>query len=161
MVSRMEAMLIVADSAIAGPATTEISMSPRNPVSDRDLVDEPIADEPELAMDDESEYLSDDPPTDPPILPGGEDNAVVPGAIEDGDLGDGEGRLGDTEITASVRRLLRMDASTSMLSLVVHTHRGVVTLHGVIQSLDDADNAAAVAAQAPGVLEVVDAMDVR
>jgi len=136
-------------------------MSPGNPPSDQDLVDEPIADEPERAMDEESEYFPEDPPTDPPVLPGGEDNAEIPGTIEDGDLGTGPRQPGDDEIAASVRRLLRMDASTSMLPLTVHAEQGVVTLFGSIQSLDDADNAAAVAAQAPGVLEVVDAMEVR
>jgi osmotically-inducible protein OsmY len=84
----------------------------------------------------------------------------MPGEIEDGDLDPGPRQPGDDEIAASVRRLLRMDASTNMLPLAVHSRQGVVTLSGVIQSLDDADNAAAVAARAPGVLEVVAAMDV-
>ena len=141
--------------------TLEAAMSPENSLSDQDLVDVPIADEPERAMDEVSEYFPEDPPVDSPVLPGGEDNAEIPGAIEDGDLGAGTGQPGDDEIAASVRRLLRMDALTSMLPLTVYAEQGVVTLFGSIQSLDDADNAAAVAAQAPGVLDVVDAMDVR
>lgn len=138
-----------------------MTMSPGNPLPDQESVDEPIAEEPELALDEDDTYFPTEPPIDPPIVPGGRDNAEIPGATEDGDLDSVPRRLGDAEITAAVRRLLRMDASTSTLSLVVHTHRGVVTLYGTVQSLDDADNATSVAAQAPGVLEVVDAMDVQ
>jgi len=125
--------------------------------------DEELEDQPESAMD----AASDDdeptfPPTDPPVIPRGRDGAEVASrASELEDEGPAGGPLTDDEITARVRRLLRSDAATSMLGILVTTEDGVVTLRGLVQTLEDTDNAAEVAARVPGVVDVVDELEVE
>jgi len=70
-------------------------------------------------------------------------------------------RLTDDEISVTVRRLLRSDSATRMLRIQVSTEDGVVTLRGMVQTLDDTDNAAEVAARANGVLDVIDDLEVE
>jgi hypothetical protein len=127
-----------------------------------DLNDDMGDDDPELemdAVDDDSPWM---PPIDPPILPRGTDRAVVPGAIDDLEESDEPDELlSDDQIAARVRRLLRSDSATSMLRIHVEVKDRVVTLHGLVQTLEDTDNAAEVASRAPGVLDVVDELEVE
>jgi osmotically-inducible protein OsmY len=114
------------------------------------------------AVDDDSAF---DPPTDPPIVPLGDDGAEVPEDMDDGDDDDvgqtSRGPITDDEISARVRRLLRSDAATSMLRIHVSTEDGVVTLRGIVQTLDDTDNAAEVASRIDGVIDVLDELEVE
>lgn len=135
-----------------------------------DVLDDPSVDrdretEPDLdfdAADDESTW---DPPIDPPVVPRGRDGVEVAGAVselvDDENLSAVDGTLGDDEITLRVRRLLRMDSSTSMLRVQVSTEDGVVTLRGLVQTYEDTDNAAEVASRVEGVVDVLDELEVE
>ena len=71
-----------------------------------------------------------------------------------------DGTFGDEGIADAVRRELREDAATTDLQLEVEVAEGVVHLRGRVPLLEDAENAEAVAATVPGVLEVVDETEV-
>ena len=69
-------------------------------------------------------------------------------------------RPGDEALADAVRRELAEDASTTDLTIHVVVRHGIVHLRGHVPDLDDADNAEAVAARVPGVLEVAEELDV-
>lgn len=125
-------------------------------------VDDELEDSPERAMnatDDDPGWM---PPTDPVILPRGTDRAVVPGASDDlEEVDEPEETPSDDQITSRVRRLLRSDSATNMLRIQVEVEDGVVTLRGMVQTLEDTDNAAEVASRVPGVIDVVDELEVE
>lgn len=128
-------------------------------MDDVDDMSEPTGD-PMVAADYAEPYL---PPTDPPVVPGGRDTIEVADGFAATSEGaeDRAGVPGDDEITARVYDLLRSDAATTTLNLEVETIDGVVYLRGMVQALDDTDNAAEVAGRVPGVVEVVDEMTVE
>lgn len=104
------------------------------------------------------------PPTDPVVTREGEflggfqlssDDSV---AVETSTLGD---RLGDGAIAAAIRQELREDAATTDLQIHVSVERGVAELRGSVNSLDDAENAEAVANRVPGVVEVKENLEVQ
>ncbi|MGI8476431.1 MAG: BON domain-containing protein [Thermomicrobiales bacterium] len=105
------------------------------------------------------------PPTDPVVRPtsDAEELAIVGGfsaTSMDGD-DDMAPQPGDDDgLARLVRRELRQDAATIDLLVDVAVEDGVVALTGLVQSLDDAENAEAVAARVPGVLEVVEEITV-
>jgi hypothetical protein len=122
-----------------------------------DDVDEDIA-ELDLSAGDLDEL---EIPIDPPIVPGGRDNARIPAAEgADDDTSARSRPITDDEISARVHRLLRSDSATSMLRIHVSTEDGVVTLTGSVETLDDTDNAAEVAFRVKGVVDVVDELEV-
>lgn len=100
------------------------------------------------------------PPTDPVVRPieGPEELEIVGGFSETSmdDLADAVGyeRRDDDEIGRDVLRELREDALTTDLVVHVNVRDGVVTLRGEVPSLEDAENAEAVAARIGGVVEV-------
>ena len=116
------------------------------------------------------------PPTDPVVEPSNDDQAleIVGGfqysSMEDTDqlddkafdastpLGEGDRVVtrSDDDIEDDVRRELREDALTTDLQLDVQVINGVVYLRGNVQTLEDAENAEAVASRVPGILEVRD-----
>jgi hypothetical protein len=127
---------------------------------------EGLEDEPERAMDTaEGDRRPDMPPIDPPVVRRGRDGAEVTGAVEeiDEEIYDetDDTSLTDDEISARVRRALRMDAATSMLHILVNTEDGVVTLRGRVQTYEDTDNAIDVASRVPNVVDVIDEIDVE
>lgn len=102
------------------------------------------------------------PPTDPVI---GEQNirqdeVEVIGGFQttslqgDEDAASAQHFRGDEAITSDVIRELREDALTTDLKIRVHTRNRVVFLVGEVPTLDDAENAEAVAARVPNVAEV-------
>jgi osmotically-inducible protein OsmY len=104
------------------------------------------------------------PPTDPVLTPEGE---VLGGfgfssgdsvTVETSSLGD---RLSDGSIAAAIRQELREDASTTDLEIHVSVEGGVAELRGTVTSLDDAENAEAVASRVPGVVEVKENLKVQ
>jgi len=125
---------------------------------DDDAADEDIDAELDLSAGDIDEF---DIPIDPPMVPGGRDNASIPGADGDDDTQVRSRALTDDEITSRVLRLLRSDSATSMLRIHVSTEEGVVTLRGLVETLDDTDNAAEVASRVKGVVDVVDEIEVE
>ena len=68
---------------------------------------------------------------------------------------------GDDDIRIDVLRELREDALTTDLRLEVNVINGIVFLKGTVQSVEDAENAEAVAGRVPGVVEVRDMTEVR
>lgn len=67
--------------------------------------------------------------------------------------------LGDEAIEDAIRRELREDSTTTDLNIQVLVRRGVARLRGTVDDLDDAENAESVAARVPGVVEVVEELD--
>jgi osmotically-inducible protein OsmY len=71
-----------------------------------------------------------------------------------------DGTLGDEAVREAILRELREDSMTTALEIDVSVERGVASLRGIVQSLEDAESAEEVAARVPGVLEVVEELDV-
>jgi osmotically-inducible protein OsmY len=100
------------------------------------------------------------PPTDPVVRPSDdEEELAVVGGFEATSMDDEEGGASfdlrpDEDISEAVLRELREDASTTDLVIYVATRNGVVHLRGEVATIEDAENAEAVAAQVPGVKEV-------
>jgi hypothetical protein len=67
---------------------------------------------------------------------------------------------GDEALADAVRAALRADAATTDLHVRVQVARGVARLRGRVASLEDAENAEAVAADVPGVNDVIEEIDV-
>jgi len=132
--------------------------------------DTDMATDPMEASDGARPYV---PPTDPPVVAGGRQGVrmgVGFATTSEDDLDEGVGvgnnsggtaRRPDDELTARVKRLLRTDAATSMLHLEVETVDGVVYLRGEVDTLDDGDLAAEVAARVRDVEDVVDETTMR
>lgn len=72
-----------------------------------------------------------------------------------------DGTLGDEAIADAIRRELREDSATTALEVDVDVYRGIARLRGLVQDLDDAENAEEVAARVPGVIEVREELDVE
>jgi BON domain len=105
------------------------------------------------------------PPTDPVIRPSDDEEGIaVVGGFEATSMDDDEGAAfddrPDDDITRDVLRELREDALTTDLVLRVATRNGVVFLHGEVPTLDDAENAEAVASRVAGVKEVREELEV-
>lgn len=119
------------------------------------------------------------PPTDPVVAPSTGDEALqVLGGFQDTSMdsmatapdappGEEPDEIqlyrdrDDGDIQEDVARELREDALTTALKLTVNVMNGVVFLHGSVPSVDDAENAEAVAARVPGVAEVQDLTEVE
>jgi osmotically-inducible protein OsmY len=82
-----------------------------------------------------------------------EDDVTVERSAEDR-------RPGDEALADAIRQELAEDAATTDLNIEVFVRRGVAHLRGEVSDLDDADNAESVAARVPGVVEVVEELDV-
>ena len=110
------------------------------------------------------------PPIDPPVVPGGADNAEVASGLglsaldEPYDEDHHDSFLTpDDELRARVREALRADSSTSQYvgKIAITARGGVVTLRGIVDDLVDSDNLLAVAEYVDDVDEVVDELRVR
>lgn len=123
---------------------------------------------------DEDDSAEPDPtyfaPTDPVIDGNASDaqgDAVVLNGFEPTSMDDEtvdasaeDNRPGDEALADAIRRELREDASTTDLRVHVRVVRGVAHLRGTVPSLEDAENAEAVAAGVPGVIDVDEDLDV-
>lgn len=134
---------------------------------DADTVTDVGTVDPGLAGDEAIPYF---PPTDPVIgeqLIKQDEVQVIGGFQPTSDFGDEEGAErehfeGDERISDDVRRELSEDASTTDLTgIEVETIQGVVHLRGEVETMDDAENAEAVASRVPGVVEVREDLTVR
>jgi osmotically-inducible protein OsmY len=102
------------------------------------------------------------PPTDPVVRPvdDGEEQLEIVGGFEATAMDDEMSSPGivrarnDDELADAVHRELISDASTTDLGVRVAAVEGTVILTGSVPSLDDAENAEAVASRVPGVVEV-------
>lgn len=124
---------------------------------DPDFTDDIGTTDPEEAAAEAVPYF---PPTDPVIRPSDDEEEIaVLGGFEATSM-DGEGGGAgfddrpDDDISRGVLRALREDALTTDLVIHVVTRNGVVHLRGEVPTLEDAENAEAVAARVAGVKEV-------
>jgi osmotically-inducible protein OsmY len=69
-------------------------------------------------------------------------------------------RPGDEALADAIRRELREDACTASLQIHVEVRGSVAFLHGRVDGLEDADNAAEVASRVRGVRQVVEHLTV-
>lgn len=134
-----------------------------HPPTEADTADE-LAPFPEVAgTSDSMESVRDaEPymaPTDPPVLPGGPEGIHVGVGFgtssEEEAAGDRQPR-GDEDIHDESLRALKNDSLTSRYPLEVDVRQGVVRLKGQVQSIEDAEHAASIVGNLPGVVDVVD-----
>ncbi|MGZ3677725.1 MAG: BON domain-containing protein [Ktedonobacterales bacterium] len=148
------------------------------PGDDASLTDQPLETN-ALNVANDSVYDADDSvepdptyfaPTDPVIDSTGDEqgNVEVLGGFEPTSMDDEsvapsaeDNRPGDEALADAVRRELREDASTTDLQIHVHVVNGVAHLRGTVPTLEDAENAEAVASEVPGVLDVDEELDVQ
>src|SRR5436190_21208908 len=106
------------------------------------------------------------PPTDPVITAGDHgETRVLGGFSPEADVGhrplrSSDGQIGDEALADAVRSALRHDATTTDLRVDVAVEDGVVRLFGTVADLEDVDNAEAVAGRVPGVVDVVEELQV-
>ncbi|MEI7925497.1 MAG: BON domain-containing protein [Chloroflexota bacterium] len=117
------------------------------------------SDDPDLSSDGDVAYV---PPTDPV----GDGDRVIGGfqatsmdAIDVERSSDGS--LGDEAIRDAILTELREDAATTSLAIEVTVFRGIVTLTGQVADIDDVESAEEVAGRVPGVVEVIEELDVE
>jgi len=100
------------------------------------------------------------PPTDPVVRPitGDQEIAVVGGfgatSMDDDATGPTDAARNDDDIADDVRRELLEDALTTDLGVEVAVRDGLVVLMGSVPSIDDVENAEAVASRVPGIVEI-------
>jgi hypothetical protein len=137
-------------------------------VTEPDFMEEPLPTDVIEAVEDDPVYA---PPVDPVLTSGahGETQAlggVAPSAL-DPDLGPEpsaeDTEPGDEALADAIRAQLRLDAATTDLAdtVVVTVRKGVAYLDGAVPGMEDAENVEAVAADVPGVQDVVEALLVR
>lgn len=79
----------------------------------------------------------------------------------DGQREEATGGPADEALADAVRRELRRDASTTSLELEVEVTDAIATVRGLVSDLVDSDNALAVAGRVPGIVDVVDEIEVE
>jgi osmotically-inducible protein OsmY len=122
-------------------------------------------DEVTVIEDGEEPYF---PPTDPVVATDNHGNLEVLGGWASTSADEAEvapsasgTAPGDEALADAVRRELREDAATTALELRVAARAGTVRLRGQVPDMIDAENAEAVAARVPGVVEVIEELDVQ
>jgi hypothetical protein len=124
---------------------------------DPDFIDDIGTTDPQIAAAEGVPYY---PPTDPVVRPADNPqeldmlNGFAPSAMDDRASGDGP--RNDEELVAEIEQALRDDASTMDVAdgIAVGVRDGVVLLVGDVPTLEDAENAEAVAGMVAGVVEV-------
>jgi hypothetical protein len=124
-------------------------------------------DNPDVAAEEGMTYV---PPIDPPVVPGGAENAEIASGFGVSALDDpydidhpSDALPNEDDMVALVRAALRADSSTSGFAdhLRIAVRGSRVILRGTVDDLTDSDNAAAVAGYVKGVDEVIDQTRVR
>ena len=64
-------------------------------------------------------------------------------------------------IEDAIRRELSEDSATNGLDLEVTVRRGIARLRGIVPDVIDAENAMEVASRVPGVLDVLDELELQ
>jgi osmotically-inducible protein OsmY len=112
------------------------------------------SDDPDLSSGGNVVYV---PPTDPVgdargVIGGFQSSSMESMEVERSS----DGSLGDEAIRDAVLRELREDSATTALEIEVSVFRGIVTLTGRVDDLEDAESAEEVAGRVPGVVEVIE-----
>jgi hypothetical protein len=100
-----------------------------------------------------------DPPTDPPVLPGGKYGIHVAtgfGESAEEEAFEDDNSRDDEDIRLEVVLTMQHDSLTSKYPLHAAVVNGVVRLTGRIPSADDAEYAQTLLSNVPGVVDVVD-----
>ncbi len=132
---------------------------------DADFTDQPLTtDATEVVEESDGDEVFF-PPRDPVVRagPGGQPEIVggfSPTAEPTAPERSSDGRIGDEALADAVRDTLALDASTADLTLTVDVVDGVVHLRGTDLSIDDSEDAEAIALSVPGVVEVVDETEI-
>ncbi|MBA3336395.1 MAG: BON domain-containing protein [Chloroflexia bacterium] len=128
--------------------------------ADLDFTDDIGTTDPQEAAAEAIPYF---PPTDPVVrqTDRGREGLEVLGGFSATSMDDTAGDAGfdvrnDDDIARDVLRELREDALTTELEVRVAVRDGVVRLRGEVPTLEDAENAEAVASRAGGVVEVLE-----
>jgi hypothetical protein len=131
---------------------------------DADFTDQPLTTDAQAVVEDSDGSEVFFPPTDPVLRPGAHGEPEIAGGFSPtaeapAPERSSDGLVGDEAIADAVRDALALDAVTADLSVSVEVESGVVHLRGTVSSIDDGENAEAVASAVPGVTEVVDETD--
>ncbi|MDP9265653.1 MAG: BON domain-containing protein [Chloroflexota bacterium] len=124
---------------------------------------EPTETDPAAGPEDAETYS---PPTDPVVTTDEHGDAQVLGGFgatsmdEPAVAPSQTGGPADSALEDAIRRELRRDAATADLPIEIEVIDGVAHLRGEVSDMVDGDNAAEVAGRVPGVLEVVEELDV-
>lgn len=126
-----------------------------------DFTDQPLVTDATEVVEDSDGDVTFFPPTDPVIGVGPNGDAEIlggfaPTAEIPSPERSSDGGLGDEAIADAIRDALALDGSTADLTLNIDVIDGVVRLRGMVQGIEDAENAEAVAGAVPGVVEVID-----
>jgi hypothetical protein len=132
---------------------------------DADFTDQPLTTDAQAVVEDGDGSEVFFPPTDPVLRPGAHGEPEIAGGFSPTAEAptperSSDGLIGDEAIADAVRDALALDAVTADLGVSVEVESGVVHLRGTVSSIDDGENAEAVASAVPGVTEVVDETDV-
>jgi hypothetical protein len=146
---------------------TEIAGAPRDPdrsemEMDPDFTDDAGTTDPMVAA---AEGMPWFPPTDPVVRPRDSDEEIsilngFAATAPDDDGPDGRTGIPDDSLSNRIVRALAQDALTSDLLVRVAVRNGIVYLHGEVPTMDDAENAEAVASRIDGVIEVRESLRV-
>lgn len=107
------------------------------------------------------------PPTDPVVTTDAGGNTQTLGGTEATSFGTDVAPsastrvFGDEAIADAIRAELAQDAATTQLTIRVDVVDGVARLRGTVPDMVDAENAEAVAARVPGVVEVIEELQVE
>jgi hypothetical protein len=125
---------------------------------------EPVETDPAKAVENAEPYF---PPTDPVIRLKRHGEAEIAGGFGDGDAPVREGHVraategaSDEGLEDAIRAELALDASTAHLRLRVSVKEGVARLSGQVADAADSENAIAVAGSVPGVVDVLDELEI-
>ncbi len=141
---------------------------------ENEVLDAPMGIEPDFTEDigttDSQESVAEAepyfPPTDPVTrVTDDREGLAIVGGFEatsmDGNVGEaGFDERNDDDINQAVIRELAEDALTTDMVIQADTRDGVVRLRGAVETLDDAENAEAVASRVGGVQEVIEELDI-
>ena len=131
---------------------------------DADFTDQPLATDAAEVVEDDEGGRAYFPPTDPVLRPNTTEPEILGGFAPTADAPapdrSADGPVGDEALADAVRDALALDASTADLHLNVEVRNAVVHLRGTVLGIEDGENAEAVAAAVPGVVEAVDETEV-
>jgi len=165
---------IVSGTIGDAPVAETGSIEPSDALEPGDFTDQPILENPYgasgpgyTAVDEDQDISEGEEVYVPPIDPTRtRENEVLGGystsAMDQIDVEpSSDGTLGESAIEEAVLRELREDAATNGLEIEVTVRRGIARLRGVVADVVDVENATEVASRVPGVVEVLDELEVR
>ena len=128
---------------------------------DADFTDQPLTTDAQAVVEDGDGSQVFFAPTDPVLRTGAHGEPEIAGGFSPTaevptPERSSDGGVGDEAIADAVREALGLDASTADLELNVEVAAGVVRLRGTVSSIEDGENAEAVASAVPGVTEVAE-----